>query len=1061
MNCLSRRRLELPLRLIYAHDGHPRDFPVRIAITGSAHFDLCGKDVDLIVHEDFSRIGPSDASSQTIAHDMFGSACSVIETKMVLKYSFEEIDNEETTAREGDDNVPRLLASPSDLLTRHSKLSYGASLTFNVCCSMTNDVGRRCWRNGGACHVTLLELLGNAARSSKGSEAFTFREIRVSAYGVKPEDRLTGILGASLGEISSSLLGSFSKNIKWIPECLVESFSQSETFRLSMATKRRKKKKEGRIESVPRMNLDEAMRKLYGIECVVGFDEPKEGFNCRLDTVCDAKALAFAKSRSKFSSEALSCRKEYEKVLATQSARVDIVEPCTSKMRCPWTPMDTCVWEAFSDYDKDWGSIVGGPSESTAALISPFRISGHGRNSETDPRKGPTLVLDPSHRNLHSVDLNIVNVERRAQSGFDSSAFAPIGNKRCCQPNGLRFDWKCEKETARETSASEEVRVYLPFFAYLLCQPVQTYKSYWHAALSILFKRKGYFSLAEYERVFWKDYSPSRRAADGFQMICNYVQAIEYITDFYLPKRQGRCSGNFGETDGDDRGGILRDPDGRKEIEQFWNSLRAVCGDCDDLALGHFQLYRAFVVHSWDAPKTNSQIRSSSVLKEMRRLLAHNYVATFNIDAVYLPRQKSQMDKEGEELGPGRGCAREKKTSSTGTGDGRTSYFGVTEEYAWGDYSKDTAGMNSAHASIKLLPKKYFQRCVNRGSEFGPVFLHPAGENVGSGRSKEPARCCFYHAHPPDDYNDDLPVLFGEGTSMQMCWDEQSDPCKEEWFKKMMFSDPFINETVKSPIYSEKGKSSFYKASLFCATLDFLDNHSVATFTYARPKKPSSKFRSAFARGASHHHLSYKCEGVALVPYGLPKIEAPSFEGRLGNVAREPGLDSCDHVRFRTIEITPFMYHTCLRESKKRIRARKIKDPYRSAQLSEEEIRNAKLVPFENYDPVLHDGGGDLEGSQRLLFEWCQDLRDRFGITEFVASESGDSNSANALHLCFDNAYVGPELLSRLTQSIHRSFSEGLTKGTWDSSSRSINVECELERFSSDVKLWRLTFRFF
>ena len=72
-------------------------------------------------------------------------------------------------------------------------LAHNSALCFNLCCSIKNELGRPCWRDGGMCYVHIIELFGNSLLGSdehtRGNEIdttsyWTMRKIYNSAYNV-------------------------------------------------------------------------------------------------------------------------------------------------------------------------------------------------------------------------------------------------------------------------------------------------------------------------------------------------------------------------------------------------------------------------------------------------------------------------------------------------------------------------------------------------------------------------------------------------------------------------------------------------------------------------------------------------------------------------------------------------------------------------------------------------------------------------------------------------------------------------------------------------------------
>ncbi len=685
----------------------------------------------------------------------------------------------------------------------------------------------------------------------------------------------------------------------------------------------------------------------------------------------------------------------------------------TTNMRCPWTPMDACVWELFEDEygTSEDGKPIG--AKNSVVLTSVARSSEIGTNS-----------------------------------GVASSAFSELADALFSVCRGKNGTARAPRDLSGTASGT---RVYLPFFAYCITRPLAVCRSHWTRALEIYVARKG-VSPAEYVAYFFDpSTSESERAAEAAGMISMYAQALEYVSDYVVPMSAGG-SRNGGRRR---RTGAPED-DGRKEVEQFWDALIALCGDCDDLTLAHLQMYKAFVMDSWKTEKTNDSVRANSVLRRMRSVLANNYVPMFNIEAVYLPKQSSSGSRSREAVMAGNPF----RLASDGSGPERPSkeffnpsgYLGFSSEFADGDYDTDAGSVNSAHAALKLLPKKYFERCVDRAyARAGSPGPFSAKENA----ERRHGRCCFYHAHPPDDFNDDLPVLFLEGTSMLFCHDGRGDPCSAKVFAEVFLDDPLLGEVGKFPIYARRAESAFYGSSLFGATLDFLDNHGVATFSYARidPNAKEGKRGLEFSRGASHRQLSLKSENVVILPYGADLFDRGSSEPRAvseNTETAEEGSKPCRRLRFRSTEVSPFMRHLCYEECKNRPAARKLRNPRKTSR--EPKGANGR----DTFDPNRQEDRRPSEENGKLLQAWCDAAN-----SNATGPDGTERPTVPKGYFCYfvNNYYVDREFVERLSEVCAVATEEQRKKVPGESFY--YKVQTALEEHSTDVKIWRIRWDFY
>jgi len=1124
-------KLTLAVKLIYIHAGNPLDYPVRLCCTGSSHFEPSGQaEADVVVSQptasqNSGKSGGLPSSVNTTAdtaadkcvYDLDGRRVQVIEVILHLK-------------------CPQKLNSAKLVVPNH------AALTINLACSIQNDFGRQCWRDGGAAYVCLSELIANRLMSEANSDisVFTFRKVYNSGYSVAKSDRLTGILGIGLGDIKRNDYQRWlSCTPKWtlhmiccnkpviaqttldlnqnLPESAFLWVSKRLGMNTNAATLSTDNNNKNQCVNVTcgsavfgklfnfEVHDDQLLHQTHQVLCKRFNDLTMCGNNTNntsestqsklrshthrnyeqlpLPTLnsynyndngpykVNTEVLATqACARDSFKQELAKNYSEYQRMLQDNLKIVEIMEKRAKNMRAPWAPMDTCVWEAFNDYSSSYFIPCGArepqtPDNDEQGLIgyntnSSFNVKSSklGKvGSRFDNQATSTVYVNTEAFRHNTLGLKTCNQLSYCDSLLNR--VGPHGRRDTVTGVFLKANTEMNRTLVEMSDLASlrndaETQTYLPFMSYLMCQPLSVSACIWENLLRVLTERKA-VTIEEYTALFQSStYPKARKVADAAQMLCIYTQALEYITDYYLPRVVPYDVMSAGV-------------DGRIEIEQFWNSLRSMCGDCDDLALGNAQIYRAFVVDSWVNPRINKVISEHAVLKEMRRLLACNYILFFNIEGVYLPRQKVSA-------GDGNSKFEGVNGSAAAGAPNYQRYGNYSPAMAWGNYEHDIKAMNSAHAAVKLLPKSYFERCVNRA--YNSVGISPCPFSTAQKVTGGSMNCCFYHTHSADADNDACPVLCMEGTSMLMPFDEVPDPCTMNGFKTALFSDDVLSEVTKSPIYAKKAYSNFYKTSLFGITLDFLENHRMATFTYAR-RQLSPTAGAPFMRGVSHRQLAYKSEGAMLVPQGFPYSQLTDSKNQ-SKYTPSVGLirpgSLCSSVNFGCREISDFIYHTCRNECKKRIRARKIKcqrlgpsislstvsdstwmsdlDAVQKASDHPDftKVRFTNTSAHDSYNVIRHDTRQPLHTGASLLIQWINDLKSSL---QHINRYSTNKQSKNRLLLFMDNAYIIPNHLQLLKSVVLRGIQTEATDCR-------LHLLVDLETLSSDLILWRFTFIF-
>ena len=288
---------------------------------------------------------------------------------------------------------------------------------------------------------------------------------------------------------------------------------------------------------------------------------------------------------------------------------------------------------------------------------------------------------------------------------------------------------------------------------------------------------------------------------------------------------------------------------------------------------------------------------------------------------------------------------------------------------------------------------------------------------------------------------------------MLFCHDGRKNPCEAKKFEETFVNDPLLGEMGKFPIYARRGESAFYGSSLFGSTVDFLDRHGVATFSYARANQGEMTTLTGpsvrFLRGASHRQLSMKSENVVLVPYGTDVAN-----GKLAEIVTPKRR--CEGVAFNSVEVTEFMGHLCREECKNRPAPRKLKDPTKAHRTRQ--TANGETIR-EVYDPIGYENGSNLTTNGKMLQSWCEQENEK--NREF--QEDGESflKTAPRGRFCYfvNNYYVSGDLLTKLTETC--AAATEAERKTCFGSRFFPRVTAALEEHSSDVKIWKITWDFY
>lgn len=1125
----------LPLSIHYTHFGNLKDFPIRIIVTPSSHFQAGGVDVDVVLNQ--SDMITND-NQDTQSKDHTGRMNNFFLTKGYLVLKFNSL-----------------------VRTQHDfhLLSRKASITVNIACRMDNSYGRGCWRDGGMCHVSLLELLNNANLSTTKKILFSSRKVYNSGYNVAEDDKLTGVVSLAVyGDYTgltektvTSFIGGDKSNNKWQLITIIGYASTDSTNNdnspsiLSGLFCKNKSNQKNQGNPII-LSVSDLIRLLFGLIIVHKSQEITYEYSKTMEGYLRRNKLDLAPSNSSTNDHHRTMISKVESDWARYKRMLDnlfddLVEidvSYTKRMKCPWTPMDTAVFESYSDYSNDYVILTeeqervmergSNNSEDNKNLEKLYELlfgySPYLNDSTSfESIKGKESNLHYSHVFLSQHEKASLNPEYVNQNIwlFDETTVISTTNSLSSEKKFIggkkerlleqqlqqQQKQRCKgelQETVKILSFIENLskndrekskkRIYLPFFAYIIHQPLLVYKNYWGITLNILISRNShlYSSYEDFEKKFFNSEltTPAEKARLSFELVCTYSQSLEYISDYYMTKRKANNQKQQQQQQKEEE----EEEDPQKiEIEQFWNSLRAMCGDCDDLSFAILQFYYNFVKNK--AGASFQFIQTNRVLREMRRMLEDNYIIMYNIEGVYLAKQtaggETGVESMYDKLRP-----KDAKIMSS------TPYTKLPQHLRdiVDDYYSDIADMNSAHAAIKLIPKLYFERCVNRSYEvlnkktnkrkLKAPFKHCSkGEPSPSSCSSTRNYTCKYHLNLPDTYNDDLPILMGEGTSMLNCGSNVPDTCKEPMFKDYVLSDALINDIAKVPIYAKKGESDFYKASLFSACLDFMDTENIATFTYCREndhfynerrrERTNIGKKLPFLRGVSHKQLSFKSERVVLLPYGH------SLNSNDNYTLEETVQHSCQHISFANPEMSSFMKSICLSECQKRLRPMKVKRHSQQQQVVDEvyhsktdpsslllsTIGNPERVSHQDqllkmlnskslsnpkvYNMLFCDTKWNVQTSFNLLKNWCTKMNETHNnkmVTEHYGKYLEDTSisftSGDGGFFCMflDNYYITPLFLEHLERNVA------------PKCPLRFETSFLLEVHSADMILWKLRF---
>jgi hypothetical protein len=414
--------------------------------------------------------------------------------------------------------------------------------------------------------------------------------------------------------------------------------------------------------------------------------------------------------------------------------------------------------------------------------------------------------------------------------------------KKCSLESDVLGNWltggadvKCPVYPSQVTVGD---KLFLPYCAFTITEPVSVAVTYWKNALIVMASRRGYGSILDYRAAYFGGaISLETKAVHAMDMVCQLAHCMEYVTD-QVVDRKGKV----------------------EKIEIFGDGLLVYGDDCDGLSHAVYECFDDFVLGQRDEFESLSKAHSSpeyAVLTDMRSILAV-YVPFLCIEGVTSPSAQNRYDSEDEA-------------------------------------KKEITG---AHAAVKCVPAWYFQECVARWNSGHPIagggsacersyefkrtahpgkvggpFVHLPERDYGDRPTTK--RDAKHYGDERDDYDGGdgwtrlLPLLLGEGTGMLNSGGE-SDPCGDPKTRSALVYSCKALKCSKKPLYPPKGTSPFYKAVMFASTNRFLKEHRVGTFYFCTSLEGTDSFSSSkkYSRGVRFSDLVSMRDNVAIVPHG-------------------------------------------------------------------------------------------------------------------------------------------------------------------------------------------------
>lgn len=411
--------------------------------------------------------------------------------------------------------------------------------------------------------------------------------------------------------------------------------------------------------------------------------------------------------------------------------------------------------------------------------------------------------------------------------------------------NNLRYpDWiqgaeRINCPTYPSNVTFENSQTFLPYYAYLIDEPLSIQHQYWINALTIMYDRRHFKSSEDYIHYFYNHASLEKKAIHAMDMITQYAQLLEYISDQVIDSHTGDI----------------------ERIELFGKAGFALADDCEGLSNLIRQTFDVFTLRStFDKPKDKvAGLSLENVLYEMQ-LILKQYIPFLCIEGVACASAQNQHELKDDEEEEEGGEGEEDENNITADNNGRIK-------------KEKKISVGGAHAAIKFIPIPIFKKWLSRSSPGHPLLKEDmcfkTTVNITdvdhSSRHKAPMcylpRMCDKDTTIEIDFDPlELPILIGEGTGLLNSGGESDPACV--YHRLMLYSLDGLR-AAKKPLYQNKGTSTFYKLVLFCATPYFMHDYNIASFRVCR----INKITGVIERGVLFSDFIWMKDDICLVPY--------------------------------------------------------------------------------------------------------------------------------------------------------------------------------------------------
>lgn len=1043
--------LILNLDLIYTHRGLDYDFPLRILSSVSNHPELKCSVVDIVVYKNQGTDTEATNAGDNGLHREF-SLLGYCEKFFLRDYS-KAGGTRDQLGGAGTPGVTFNCKLRLKLTYTCKHIPLDAAVLFQIGLSIKNNYGRRCTREGGMCYVTMLELFGNLALGKREGDHrcyYALRPICCSAANYKAR-KWIGSLAVALnskrmGGQQPVPLESLSPKCQTYVNHYIIPACELHTNETVMGVDGTSLRSFCEVRGARNVDVDvDLLKALFGINLhYPDSQDYKVIFGKSTKNELVTKAL---EKQNAFLSKA-TWHANFQRI-KNHDRLVFVDLEKTIHMKCPLAPMDACLWQECEPYGLDYyyrDDIMNSllvSSEYTEGIATTGEGSSVFSLNQRYLKRYLGEIFEKQPRNGDGAQNGTLNVASRLNGAGED--------------HRSDLDAKMNRWFSNFKNPGRGTRLYLPFYAFLNVPRLTMHGGFWMNALSILIGREEFKDYVAFQTYFFHDTTtPYTRAMYAFKLICLYPQCFEYLSDFSV-KSASNINADTGDGDTHRHQPVIKE-----EVEQFWNCFVSMVADCEDSSLGIYQSYYAFVIKP--SRKTLIEQRQCPVLCEMRRVLRHNYLIFLNIEGVHLYRQTNSSKSIIKHRRGSEGCS-------------------INAEYY-----KHTKGINSAHAAVKLIPKLYFERCVNRSMALigkSPVFTSccSSPSNSPCGINRKPCLCA-YHRYAPDIYNDELDILLGEGTS-KLSSGFEKPWCKYKWFAEAMADNSLINDVTKTTIYPKKKGSNFYKASFFGITPYFMCEYGVSTFKYCRPIDDYAKVNDfvkrnyKFLKGVSYVQLCRKDERIMMVPAGEYLDSAPT---------KVATYKPCDLISFNERESTPEMEKTVLKESPFRMKGKKLEKVRAMVDVMHARTQYAAANPVESttplincpYNMIIDDTLHKLDKNRERMATWTNFMNATFNRASPTlkrrgsydnVSNSGDIQKGISVdpkrnyisysldeypgghyNLFVDNYYITDKFLDLIRSTL----AKGLENN--GASHTRVLTKSALEELSNDMRIWKITF---